>query len=616
MTRHRFFASLMGIIYLGTLNPVILYGAEPAVSPSAPAIAEQSHGEAIRAEAGGTVSLSGARIVIPAGALEEDTVIRITKLRETADTGESMINVTSGGGGYRFEPAGTQFLKEVTIELPYDVKLNGKEGSLDDVRSYYYDVKEERWIVLEKKGYDKERGVIESVTTHFTDMINGTLSLPESAGPIDVNLNSIKGLEAANASVGVAKLEGLEGTSDGSAGFSLKLDLPGGRRGMRPAVAIQYSSGGGIGITGKGFDVQYGSRIEIDTRYGAARYDGSDSYTLDGVRLKVRLTRVGETEYERLREQSFSRIVHIKTESENYWEVTERDGSKKTYGKGDESWGGKGSTEKNIWYLEKEEDVYGNTIVYEYIKDGGYVYPLAIWYTGKGTDKGPYVVRFEYGTGRPDKRVDMRGGYTQELGCLLERIVVTGADGNELRSYGFEYKGGVAEEQYVTALVGFDRDSVEWWRYGFEYNEIERDKNGALKYFADPEFYGNSPLWVTSNEQSGSQFSAGAGVGIGGPDGIYDLRVTGGYQYSNTSSTTYSQYTMADINGDGLIDTVWQEGNALYARLNTGNGFEEAKRVIEITGGLDSSIDIEKEKGSSTSHGGMYTPERAVHWQQ
>ncbi|ULQ59043.1 hypothetical protein K7I13_11040 [Brucepastera parasyntrophica] len=227
MNKHRFFASLMGIIYLGTLNPVILYGAEPAVSPSAPAIAEQSHGEAISAEAGGTVSLSGARIVIPAGALEEDTLIRITKLRETADTGESMINVTSGGGGYRFEPAGTQFLKEVTIELPYDVKLNGKEGSLEDVRGYYYDVKEERWIVLEKKGYDKERGVIESVTTHFTDMINGTLSLPESAGPIDVNLNSIKGLEAANASVGVAKLEGLEGTSDGSAGFSLKLDLPG-----------------------------------------------------------------------------------------------------------------------------------------------------------------------------------------------------------------------------------------------------------------------------------------------------------------------------------------------------------------------------------------------------
>ncbi|ULQ59044.1 hypothetical protein K7I13_11045 [Brucepastera parasyntrophica] len=387
------------------------------------------------------------------------------------------------------------------------------------------------------------------------------------------------------------------------------MTCPGPARNAAP-VAIQYSSGGGIGITGKGFDVQYGSRIEIDTRYGAARYDGSDSYTLDGVRLKVRLTRVGETEYERLREQSFSRIVHIKTESENYWEVTERDGSKKTYGKRDESWGGKGATKKNIWYLEKEEDVYGNTIVYEYIKDGGYVYPLAIWYTGKGDEKGPYAVRFEYGTGRPDKRVDMRGGYTQELRLLLERIVVTGADGNELRSYGFEYKGGVAEEQYVIALVGFDRDSVEWWRYGFEYNEIERDKNGALKYFADPEVYGNMPLSVTSNSKIGGQFSAGTGVGIGFADGQFDVRISGGIQYSFDYGISYNKYMMADIDGDGRLDIVRQAGPDLYICKNNGNGFDSE---IKITVSGLGSIDIGKEESINNSLGVMFILVLAAH---
>ena len=36
---------------------------------------------------------------------------------------------------------------------------------------------------------------IESYTDHFTDMINGTLSLPESPDPVRVNLNSIKELQ-------------------------------------------------------------------------------------------------------------------------------------------------------------------------------------------------------------------------------------------------------------------------------------------------------------------------------------------------------------------------------------------------------------------------------------
>jgi len=50
---------------------------------------------------------------------------------------------------------------------------------------------------------DRERKVVVSLTDHFTDMINATLKMPESPENIDFNINSIKGLEAANPGSGV-----------------------------------------------------------------------------------------------------------------------------------------------------------------------------------------------------------------------------------------------------------------------------------------------------------------------------------------------------------------------------------------------------------------------------
>ncbi|GHT75773.1 hypothetical protein FACS1894124_7550 [Spirochaetia bacterium] len=336
----------------------------------------ETAGAVIRAEAGGEVRLGEAGIVIPGGALEEDTEIRITRLWEVAETGEGIANATEGGGGYRFEPAGTEFKKEVRIELPYEGKLTGKEASLEELQTYYYDVEGKEWVSLKKVGYDGERRVVESVTTHFTDMINGTLSLPESASPVDVNLNSIKNLEAADPGAGVGGLEGLTGgRSDGSAGFSLGIAAPGGRGGMSGGAAITYNSNGGSGISGKGFDVQYGSTIGVDTRRGAVRYDGSEVYALDGVQLEEVET-TGErprrvTVYTPKNKGSFSKIEHY--ESGNYWEVTGTNGGKGIYGKSAASWGGADSSgvKKNVWNLEKQIDINGNTVKYEYYEKDG-----------------------------------------------------------------------------------------------------------------------------------------------------------------------------------------------------------------------------------------------------
>lgn len=124
--------------------------------------------------------------------------------------------------------------------------------------------------------------MIVSVTNHFTDMINGTLSLPEHPDPVKINLNSIKELKAANAVEGIEQIEGLEGTSEGSADFKIALKLPEGAGGLTPGLAIRYSSGGEHGILGYGFSLEGIETISIDTRLGLPKYDGRDTYIIDG----------------------------------------------------------------------------------------------------------------------------------------------------------------------------------------------------------------------------------------------------------------------------------------------------------------------------------------------
>jgi hypothetical protein len=296
----RITAGVLAAIYITAMHPMLLYGegggAGDRVSFFPEKVVEEA-GELIGAETGGTVRLGETEVEIPAGALERDTEIKIQRLLYTEDTGEGLAKVTAGGGGYRFLPAGTEFMGAVRIKMGYSAEVAGNAEALEDMRTYYYDEKGRRWEKLDKAGIEEERQRIISETTHFTDMINGTLTLPEGPKPLSFNINSIKGLEAANPGAGVPKLEGLEGDSTGAAGFQIGLEVPGGRRGMQPVVKIGYSSDGGNGIMGRGFDLQAGGRITTDTRWGLPRYNGEvadnqlggyerDTYILDGVILK------------------------------------------------------------------------------------------------------------------------------------------------------------------------------------------------------------------------------------------------------------------------------------------------------------------------------------------
>ena len=289
-------AAVMLAAYVSVLTPFQLVAeavpAEAKPGTAVPAREEKSE-VLISARNGGKVVLGEASIEIPEGALKEDTKISITRLHAVEDTGESLYNAIPMAGGYRF-PAGTKFEKDVTITLPYSAELNSKPQSLDELYTYFYDTEAKSWVKLERLEVDREGCKVRSLSSHFTDMINATLTLPEAASPVDVNLNSIKNLEAAKPDSHLIKFNPPKAGNTGDASFSLELSVPAGRRGMQPQVSVGYSSGAGNGIMGRGFDVSYGSCITTDTRLGLPEYDTRDAYMLDGVLLDEK-TRSGDT---------------------------------------------------------------------------------------------------------------------------------------------------------------------------------------------------------------------------------------------------------------------------------------------------------------------------------
>ncbi|WP_407434915.1 SpvB/TcaC N-terminal domain-containing protein, partial [Treponema sp.] len=595
---------------------------------------------------GGVIELGRVRIEIPPKAVKEDTEISITRLLKVNETGETLKNVTEESGGYRFLPKGTKFKKKVLISMPYSAELNLTEGELNELYTYFYDEEKAAWIKLERKEIDKENCLVKSYTTHFTDMINATLQVPETAGPVDFNINSIKSLEAAKPDGHLLKFNPPQGTSSGDAAFSFTLDVPAGRKGMQPQVSVGYSSAGGSGIMGKGFDVNYGSTISIDTRKKLPDYDESDAYLKDGVKLKAN----GSTnkEYRLLRRSVREKIErHNAFSKDDWWEITDTHGSVYRYGyykayetTTNNAYAGKkdenGKDKIYTWYLSEVEDVDGNTILYEYEKDTGYVYPSRITYTGNVNDpahkEGKYIVKFNYIKStdekhREDVRVDARSRFVTECRWLLGSIE-SGHVNRTTRKYSFEYGEGLAKEKYLTAFNvsngTTEKDSS--YTYRFEYNELEKIKNDdgteTYRVFDDAEMWLSSEAQINNNirktstntdevkinhvsmsssSSTGYNVNGGFGVGVGGA--TLDARLTGGAGGSNSEGTGYTNSMLIDINGDSIPDIVKQKGNSIQVYLCKHD--KEGKTFIyndsADTVDIGTQINLEKTKNSSST---------------
>ncbi len=436
---------------------------------------EKSYAEKLfLADAHTHLSLGGASLSVDSGLIRKDTVLSITKLTkgDLPEVPAEMVNVTQGEGGYRFLPHGMQFEGEALVSLPYDSTLIPSGYSVRDIRTFYFDENRSKWVALPLACVNSESRIIESRTSHFTDMINALLKTPDSPeGNIFVP-TQMKDLKAADPVSGVTMMGMPQANARGSLTLQYPITVPAGRQGMTPNVVLSYNSSVKGGWAGEGWNISV-SKITVDTRWGVPHYMSdkeSETYMLDGERLTPNARKkpldarvAGDRQFYLEKEGRFAKIIRHGNSPKDYtWEITDKDGRKSLYTVVQSS---AVSGTRSEWYLTKETDVNGNTISYNYDVVSGdlnskEVVLLSIDYTGFEDEKGAYSVKFSYEKGRLDASLDARYGYMcQSNGTLLNDIEVKYRD-ELLRKYSLVHSDGAFFKKILTSIKELDSEGA------------------------------------------------------------------------------------------------------------------------------------------------------------
>lgn len=557
-----------------------------------------------------------------AGFITEQMGISVTGLRniDMPLLDMAMINVTAENSGYRCLPHGSRFENDIEISIKYDTTKIPNGYGAEDIRTFYYDETCGKWVMLEFDNLDYETNEIVSKTNHFTDFINAILKAPELPQTAAFTPTSMKDIKFADPLAGLNIIGAPSANNSGSANMSFPLQIPAGRQGMQPQLAISYNSDGGNGWLGVGWGLSVPS-ISIDSRWGVPRfYDDyeSEEYLVNGeqiVELEITSTDTtrlqpihkdfsrsrgtsSETYYSYRAEGAFHRIIrHGDSTDEYWWEVIDKNGTKYIYGKYNaETSVNAGCVLSNpetdniaSWALTEVRDLYGNYVKYEYdtilsdsspITGGRQIYLKKITYTGFDITDGLYTIDFET-EARDDYFTSARSGFLETTDRLLKDIYVR-YDNQFVRAYFLNY----TEDAYNNNLLQSITDVTDSTKVAYA-GTIDCDNliqySGAtthcFDYFVEEGVIFNSTALITTSilEENDTIYgdividSVGQTMGksrsssgyIGGSVcvGANDLKfwsksITLGANGGVSLGVNQEKSQLIDLNGDGLTDKI------------------------------------------------------------
>jgi len=265
-----------------------------------------------------------------------------------------------------------------------------------------------------------------------------TATVPNGANGGGASSASIPPLTVLAAHQAVGSLKGsLSVGGDGSASYSIPIDIPKGTAGMEPKLSLNYSSGGGNGMYGVGWSLGGLQKITRgpasaakDGNYDPVDFDEYDRYFLDGERLICVAGTYGSpgSEY-RTEMDSYARITLNGTAPGNYWWKLETKAGLivelgNTADSREEAVGENGTASPGIlsWSVNRVADTCDNYYAIQYVTDAATGYSSVdrrvsrLDYTG-GPGLNPYCsVEFDYET-----RPDQGRAFTPHAGYLVTK---------------------------------------------------------------------------------------------------------------------------------------------------------------------------------------------------
>jgi RHS repeat-associated protein len=567
------------------------------------------------------LNLAGFKLEGEEGSIKNKTKLSVTGVRaeDMSMIGSSMVNVTGENKGYRCLPHGSKFDKDLKIHVKYDTASIPKGYSPKDIRTYYYDEASQEWVMLKLDTIDIANNEVTSYTNHFTDFINAVLKTPEAPLTQAFTPTSMKDIKFADPMAGFNVINPPSANNYGSANMSFPIEIPAGRQGMQPQLAISYNSEGGNGWLGLGWGLNVPS-ISVDTRWGVPHYfpdKESESYLMSDEELlpQVQRSDFAPRTNDTIKiftpkvEGAFNKIKRHGTTTKDYWwEVIDKQGVRYFYGKY--------STEQGVnqncvltdatgniahWALAEVRDLNGNYVKYNYTvvthntspgNGGKQIYLSNITYTGFGTTDGKYMVEFMLDDGtRTDYSISGRYGFLDVTDRLLRQIKVT-YNNNFVRSYVVLYKDGAYNKKLICTIADIvdssrvsniltqncetnfrDYSGCKFHQFSY-YNETNQEfsemqtittenDDGTISLF-------NNLFTLPSEASLGKSISYGTSIGgsldIGfGKDYSTKKNSVGG-NYTYFDSKSKENMMFADINGDGLPDRLYKHNGGIYFR--------------------------------------------------
>ncbi|AUD61210.1 hypothetical protein AYJ58_17770 [Shewanella sp. Pdp11] len=296
----------------------------------------------------------------------------------------------------------------------------------------------------------------------------------------------------------------------GAATYSLPIDAAPGRGGMKPSVAISYSSSGGDGYLGLGWGIQAASvitrcpkTIEQDGFLQGVQLTDTDSFCLDGQRLILVSGQNGTDGAEYHKEIDDASLITVLGRANGggpgAFKVETKAGETFYYGDVYTQAGKNFVTTSNsnnqsdsyqtalkngneiihAWSLKAIEDVVGNYISYHYIKTNDEQYLSSIDYSGHTNGALPYKkISFDYGA-RPYPKKGIVYGSAVSQTKLLNKIILS-TDNQVEKTYYLTYQlaSSLAGFNYldnIRACVGTDTaDCTRSIRFTWERNNIPK----------------------------------------------------------------------------------------------------------------------------------------------
>ena len=453
-------------------------------------------------------------------------------------------------------------------------------------------------------------------------------NMPETEGFAPTMMSDI---EPANPASKINIIAPPSANNHGTASLSYAFEMPPARNGMAPQLGLQYSSDGGSGFCGEGWDLPIPS-ITVDTRWGVPRYDPdneTETYLLNGEMLCFktddslttahRTPNVPRTEYRRFytrRGGDFSRIVRMGDSLSNYyWEVTDNNGTVYTYGSSNHTDGhlkgtftdatGSQRTVTAEWKLTKVQEIHGDHCDYSYATFNDTVsgsltakeiYPSSV-NVYRAENNTPYItVNFisDASHTKNMRRSNARYGFLTSSNRLLQRVDILFRD-TLLRSYPLTYINGAYNKKLLSKVTHKDNhgNDVSFNQFTYHNSNIgntlpfKSSPNKTLNTSPDDAGFPVSVGGLDDEATAiGGSKTKGMGGGVYAGVGTFDANGTkkysAGMSVSYNQSTTKGLTTLVDINGDGLADRLFVKNNMLKVNLQNINGNFGTAQQIEI----------------------------------